>query len=247
MKPATGTMRPAFFAAAPRRTRRLAKRLMRSERGSVAIEFVIVVPIMLLILLGFTELYLYMRAVSLVEHTAFTLADSIGQMSNVIDDGSSQNNAANANSLTSIWAAAVTLASPNQLNGNGGVIVTAICDQAVNCGCQSVLNPTQDPGTATILWAAKPSWQPSGMKSTITSTNAIPTNWPFRYGDSAIAVEVFYNYTPFALTSAFWSKAPVATTIYERVYVRPRNGQALALTNPSATGSGSQCERKPVS
>ena len=68
--------------------RRAAAPLLRSDRGSVAIEFVIIVPLMLLVLLGFTEMYMYMRAVSIVEHTAFTLADSIGQMQSVIDDTS---------------------------------------------------------------------------------------------------------------------------------------------------------------
>jgi Flp pilus assembly protein TadG len=228
-----------FGAALGRRARSLSKRLARSERGSVTIEFVIVVPLILLILLGFTELYLYMRAVSLVEHTAFTLADSIGQMSNVVDDNTGTGN---ANSLGSIWAAATTLASPNQLAVNGGVVITSICDKNVNCACQSVLNPTQVAGTAAILWSAKPKWQPKGMASTITTTNVVPKNWPFRNGDSAIAVEIFYNYTPFSLTAPFWHTAPVATTIYERVFVRPRNGQVLPLTNPL----GSQCETAPT-
>jgi len=230
MKSANGTMRSAFKAALTRRARCVSTRLMRSERGSVTIEFVIVVPLMLLVLLGFTELYLYMRAVSLTEHTAFTLADSIGQMSNVINDSSGTGS---ANSLGSIYAAAIQLSSPNKLDANGGVIITSICDKTVNCSGQSVLNPSQDAGTAAVLWTASPKWQPQDMPSTITTTKVVPSNWPFRYGDSAIAVEVFYRYTPFSLTAPFWRNAPVATIIYERVYVRPRNGQALTLTKAS--------------
>jgi Flp pilus assembly protein TadG len=240
MKHANATKRTGFGAALGRRARSLAMRVLRSERGSVTIEFVIIVPLILLVLLGFTELYLYMRAVSLVEHTAFTLADSIGQMSNVIDDNTGTSS---ANSLGSVWAAAIQLATPNTLAANGGVVITSICDKTVNCACQSVLNPTQATGTATILWTAKPKWQPKGFTSTLTSAKPVPSNWPFRYGDSAIAVEIFYNYTPFSLTSPLWHGAPVSTTIYERVYVRPRNGQVLPLTNPT----GSQCETAPTS
>ncbi|SAK97115.1 TadE-like protein [Caballeronia calidae] len=234
MTPANATKRFALGRAVTR--------LMRSERGTVTIEFVIVVPLMLLVLLGFTELYLYMRAVSLVEHTAFTLADSVGQMSNVIDDGTKPTN---ANSLASIWAASIQLASPNQLAAHGGVIVTSICDKTSNCDCKLVNSSTlltQAPGTAAVLWSAKPSWQPKGMTSAITTANVVPANWPFRAGDSAVAIEVFYNYTPFSMTAPFWNAAPLATRIYERVYVRPRSGQVLPLTNPS----GSPCETTPA-
>ena len=68
----------------------------------MTIEFVVIVPLMLLTMLGFSEVYMYMRAVSLVEHTAFTLADSLGQMSAVINDPTTSS----SNSLGSIWNAA---------------------------------------------------------------------------------------------------------------------------------------------
>ncbi len=63
---------------------RLLGRVWRSQRGAAALEFVLIVPLMLLVLLGFTELYLYMRTLSNMERVAFTLADSIGQMQQVI-------------------------------------------------------------------------------------------------------------------------------------------------------------------
>jgi Flp pilus assembly protein TadG len=215
----------AAIAAVAHSARGAAKRLARSDRGSVTIEFVIVVPLMLLVLLGFTELYLYMRAVSLVEHTAFTLADSIGQMNNVVNDTS---DTSNANSLASIYAAATVLSSPNPIQTNGGVIITSICDKAVNCAGQTVSNPGQTKGTPQILWTAKPTTWSKSVTSSLPS-GVVPSNFPFWYGDSAVAVEVFYTYVPFAMSSFFWKAAPLSTTIYTRVYVRPRNGQALTL------------------
>lgn len=208
--------------AGPRRTRR--------QRGVVSLEVVLILPLMLLTLLGCFELYTYMRAVSLVEHTAFTLADSLGQMPQVINDQSTSN----ANNLGSIWQAATLIAQPLTLQANGGVVVTSVCDKATPpCGTGTV-NPTSlSPATPMVLWTAKASWTQSGMASLETAGNELPPAWPFRSGDSAIAVEVFYRFTPFAMTSAFWKGAPGSTLLYRRVYVRSRSGTALKLAAAS--------------
>jgi hypothetical protein len=181
---------------------------------------------MLLVLLGFTELYLYMRTVSIVEHTAFTLADSIGQMQQVIDD----NTTSNSNNLGSIWNAAAVLAMPNTLQAKGGVVVTSVCDQSTGC-TTPILPPSQTwgAGTAQIAWQRKAPWIASGMTSLVTKTSILPKTWPFRSGDSAVIVEVFYSYTPFSMTAPFWTNAPGKQTIYQRVYVRQRDGQPLLL------------------
>lgn len=201
--------------------------LLRSDRGVVAFEFVVIVPLMLLVMLGFSEIYLYMRTVSLVEHTAFTLADSLGQMQQVINDPSTSA----SNNLGSIWNAATLIASPAALKANGGVIVTSICDSA--SGCAAVTNPTMASGTPMQLWQQSAPWTLSGMKSRETTGNLLPATWPFRNGDSAIVVEVFYNYTPFSMTLPFWTKAPGMQTIYERVYVRPRVAAPFKLAAAS--------------
>ena len=212
--------------------RRAVRRLLRSDRGSVTIEFVVIVPLMLLTMLVFSEIYMYMRAVSLVEHTAFTLADSLGQMSSVVDDPTTSS----SNSLGSIWNAATLIAAPNSLQAKGGVYITSICDQTVGCTPSVAANPPSSPynptmaaGTPVQLWQRSAPWTLSGMKSQETNGNLLPATWPFRNGDSAIVVEVFYSYTPFSMTMPFWSNAPGTQTIYERIYVRPRTPTPLAL------------------
>jgi Flp pilus assembly protein TadG len=212
--------------------RRAVRRLLRSDRGSVTIEFVVIVPLMLLTMLGFSEVYMYMRAVSLVEHTAFTLADSLGQMSAVIDDPTTSS----SNSLGSIWNAAILIAAPNSLQAKGGVYITSICDQTVDCTAavaasppSAPFNPTMAAGTPVQLWQRSAPWTLPAMKSQETNGNLLPATWPFRNGDSAIVVEVFYSYTPFSMTMPFWSNAPGTQTIYERIYVRPRTPTPLAL------------------
>jgi hypothetical protein len=208
------------LAAEPPHTRKA-----RTQRGSVTIETLLIVPLMLMSLLGFFELYTYMRAVSLVEHTAFTLADSIGQMSEVINDSSTTN----ANNLGSIWNAAALIAQPNALEANGGVIITSVCDMPTTQCVTPLPAPSMAAGTPVIWWTEKAPWTQSGMTSLETASSVLPPTWPFRTGDSAIVVEVFYRFTPFAMTSAFWNAAPGSTLLYRRVYVRQRYGQVLPL------------------
>lgn len=180
---------------------------------------------MVLVLLGFSEMYMYMRTVSAIEHTAFTLADSIGQMPQVFND----NTTSNADNLGSIWNAATLLAVPNNLPAGGGVIITSICDRTTTpCGSAAPTPQSMALGTPEIYWQAKAPWTASGMTTRVTSSSILPSTWPFRNGDSAIVVEIFLTFNPFTFKE-FWPGAPGTQTIYQRIYVRPRFTQALAL------------------
>jgi Flp pilus assembly protein TadG len=203
------------------------RRLLRSDRGSVSIEFVIIVPMMLLVLLGFTEIYMYIRAVSAVDRTAFTLANTIGQMTSVIADNS---DTTDANSYGSLWQDAALLAAPYQLKADGMVYVTFVCDPDSTKKCKD-MDTSMTTVTPKIQWTASPpSWtnsKASSMASRVSSTAPLPTAWPFRTGDSAIIVEVFLSYNPFLMTSKLMSGLPGQQTVYRRVYVRPRAPRAF--------------------
>ena len=103
--------------------------LLRSDRGSVSVELVIIVPLMVLLMLGFSEIYMYMRTVSALEHTAFMLADSLGQTPQLINT----NATTDSNDLGSIWNAATLLSAPDSLNQGGGVIITSVCELMSSC------------------------------------------------------------------------------------------------------------------
>jgi Flp pilus assembly protein TadG len=223
-------------------TARKAGLARRRSRGVAALEVVIIVPVMMFMLFGFTEVYLYLRAVSMVEHAAFALANSLGQMPNVTD----QSGATNANSLGSLWADANLLASPDTLTANGNVIVTSICDKSSsenNCGWNVVGTPSLTNGKPTICWQAEAN-STSTMRSQVTTSNVLPSTWPFYQGDAALIVEVFYRYNPFPLLSGFWPGAPGSTVLYRRVYARQRvmNWTSMSLMNTTGTavtaGSG---------
>ncbi|WP_223958207.1 TadE/TadG family type IV pilus assembly protein [Paraburkholderia sabiae] len=193
-------------------------RMIASDDGVVAVETAVLLPVFLLITIGFSEMYMYIRAVSIVERTAFTVADTLGQKSNVIDT----NSASSADNLGAYWNAASLIAKPLAIGDFGEVVITSICDKTSNCP-----NPT---GTAGSTGTPSAMWQryspvngtnPSALSSRLPAS-LVPANWPFRKGDSALAVEVFYSFNPFSMSSAIWAGAPGAVTIYEVVYVRPR-------------------------
>jgi Flp pilus assembly protein TadG len=209
------------------RLRARLRRLLRSQRGAVTIELVIIVPLMVLLLLGFSEMYLYMRAVSTVEHTAFMLTDSIGQMTEIIDDDSTSN----SNNLGSLWNAATFLAAPTPLQASGGVIVTSVCDGPPNCVVSPISAPSMAPGAPGILWQQQAPWTASGMTSRVTTNSILPSTYPFRTGDSVVVVEIFCNFNPFSLLAGLWPGAPGTQTIYRRVYGRPRAGTPLPLVS----------------
>jgi hypothetical protein len=210
---------PEFLAAL--------RKLLRSDRGSVAVELVIVIPIMVLLMVGFSEIYLYMRTVSALEHTAFTLADSLGQTTRLINT----NATTDSNDLGSIWNAAALLSAPNSLNQGGGVIITSVCETTSSCVWPAMPPPTMVAGVPQIWWQASAPWNGSGMTTRVTPANILPATWPFRNGDSVIVVEVFYTFNPFAMTAGLWPGAPGTQTLYERIYVRPRTLQPLTLVS----------------
>jgi len=202
-------------------------RLLFTDRGSAAIELAIIIPMMVLLMLGTIELYLYVRAVSEVEHTAFTIADILGQSTQVIDD----NTTSNAANLGTIWNDAVLLAAPLNLQSSGSVIVTVICDATTApCGKVAATAYSMVAGTPQTYWQRAAPWNNTKVLTTNeTMGNLLPSSWPFRNGDSAIVVEVAYTYNPFPMTQSLWPHTPGTTTIYKRVYVRPRSGSPLAL------------------
>jgi Flp pilus assembly protein TadG len=198
------------------------KSMLRSERGSVSVELVLIVPLMMFLLLGFSAMYMYMRTQSTIEHAAFTVADSLGQMTQI----SSSTSATTPNSLGYLWNAASVVAQPYTLQSKGGIIITSVCDKP-SSACVSNTPPTMDNGTPRILWQAKAPWTLSNLQSQISATAPLPASWPFRNSDSALIVEVYYVYDAFALVRGIWPGAPGVQTLYQRIYVRPRSGHPL--------------------
>jgi Flp pilus assembly protein TadG len=212
-----------------RRALTRARHGLRRDDGVAGIEVAMILPVILVCFLGFTEIYLYIRAAAAVERTAFTLADTLGQKSSVIDIDTT----ASADNIGAYWNAGDLIAEPLDMDHVGEIIITSVCDtNSNNCTTPSAIGTPGVAGAPSILWqrtspangTQNPNL-PSELGSGIT-----PSGWPFHSGDSMLAVEVFYTFNPFTMTSNFWPGAPGTQVIHEVAYTRPRWNKPVVLT-----------------
>jgi Flp pilus assembly protein TadG len=204
------------------RPRRLAH-LPRDRRGVAALELALALPVLLLILTGFYETYIYIRSVATMERTAFTLADLIARR-NLVCDASSTSD---PNSLaTYLTTAAPLISQPLDLDDNGEVIVSAVVYSATL--------------GAEVSWQKTGAHTLAGVSSLVGSTGGKATLAggiaPDTGGDTVIVAEVYYSYDWFPLLRAVWSGAPEQTTLRRVAYYRARLS-SLATLYTAATNS----------
>lgn len=176
-------------------------RLSRASRGVATLEFVILLPIYLMLVFGMLEVYQYFRTVGVIDRTTFSLGSLVAQKAVLIDNSS----ASDANNIGIFWAIAPQLATPLDLQGNGTVIITDI----------------KDAGNATpvVAWQRSSPW---GNDASQLGKTPLPSGFPFYAGDNTIVVEVYYRFTPFHALRTFWPDAPGTVNLYRRAYFRPR-------------------------
>lgn len=208
--------------------------LIHCRRGVAAIEAALVIPFMFLILFGFYEGYSYVRAVALVERAVYSVADMTSRQRSALIDCSQATNALN---LEVYMVAANKIMSPLALDkGDGEVIISAIDAPS---------------GKAVVRWQRRSTFETEGAKSvvgsqgkyaTLPDTNLTPTS---DAGDTLIVAEVFFNYTPFAVTKRLIPTSgailPVKVTISRQAYFHARTAALNALADP--TGG---CTRLPT-
>lgn len=191
------------------------RRLITDHRASTAVEFALLIPLLILLLVGSYQLYAYMRATSLTERTAITLADLISRRSSEAVDCSLTTD---GSYLGTYFDAATRMIEPLTIDGNGMVILSAVHN--VN-------------GSAVVAWQRKSTYQIDGASSSVGSQGgsaSLPGGISvLTGGDTVIVAEVFYDYVPFAGLSEFNSMLPKETIISRASYFRARYGTVDSL------------------
>jgi Flp pilus assembly protein TadG len=198
--------------------------LFRDRRGVVTLELALIMPIMVLMLLGFYESYMYVRSVAMVERAAATIANVMGRQSQQLRDCANSSDALN---LGTYVDAAVRLIYPMPLDTKGEVLLSAV--SSVN-------------GTPTVRWQRRSNFELSGVKSavgknggTATLPAALQTVVAADTNITVMVVEVNYRFTPFA-TFANWANNPGEVTISRAAYFRTRILDHNTLISATSAG-----------
>jgi len=195
----------------------MASKLWRSRRGAVALEVALLFPIAVVVLVGFAELYFYVRAATIIERVTFTTADTVAKRMSLVDCRQ-QNSSSYLG--THLLAAELT-AQPLALASQGQVIISGVTN--VN-------------GKPKVAWQRRSTYG-LGAKSALGAQGAVPT-LPGKltvsakagnHADTLIVAEVFYRFQPFAGIRNLLPNLPAEVTIKRTAYSRARLGSLATL------------------
>lgn len=190
------------------------RRLWSCDDGIAGIEAALIIPLMVFIIVGTMELYHYFRAAAVLDRAAFTLADGVAMQRELFDGGPCDK----SDHICTYGAVAQDLLTPLDFSRNGWVIITAF----------AATEPASGSNPPPVTWKHAFEWQRiyaggdttgSQPGSMLDSTEGFP---PANEDDTLIVVEVFYDFVPFALTSAFWETLGGPRRMYSRAFFRPR-------------------------
>lgn len=198
--------------------RRLLRSLLRHNRGSAAIEFALVAPIMGIIMIGMYQGAQLERADMMLSNAAAAIADLVAQQVNGVTGGTS-------GSLGNFCYAArkmMTVFPTTGTSGNAGAFSVAIVS-VTNYTSGGVTVDWESDGSCTVTATALG----AAAKTIVTSpTNLIPTAGS-PYGDSVILVHATYIYS-----SVIQYILPGLFTMTQDAFARPRGDAPISCTSP---------------
>lgn len=189
----------------PRR-RRLLRRFRRDRRGVAALEFALILPILVLLALGCFEVPRYVMLWQRMERTASGVSDLVAQA----DEPLTQDQ------MTDIFSSAKLLMQPYDVIANGSIVVT------------SINNPTG--GVTNVSWRVAcgtgdnngkmgaVSAQPPAAQTAPPSANFPTSLLPIAKDNEVLVTEVYFTFTP-----VFRNFIYSGSTLYANAFTRPRN------------------------
>jgi Flp pilus assembly protein TadG len=173
-------------------------KFLKDERGVTAIEFALVLPVVLLILLGCFEVPRFVLICQRIARTSSGVADLVAQADEPIT----------ANQMNDIFTAAKIMMQPYDIVANGRIYVSSINNPSGN----GVTLTWQKNNGGTVSTASKLGLAGSNPSSKIPATLVPGSN------EEVLASEVYFNYTP-VFSNLIYS----GSQLYLIAYTRPRN------------------------
>lgn len=186
-----------------RRRGGLFRRLLKAQRGAAVAEFAIAVPILMLIMLGGTEIARFVLLHQKLARAAVTMADLVSQ-AETISEGE----------LSQLFAAVDPVMQPFGMGARGTVIVSSVTASGGN--------------PARISWQRIGGGGLAGVGSELGTEGAtanLPPGFVVRDGETTLVAEAYYNFSPL-----FTAGLVDAGTLYHRAMFRPRFGSLAAVT-----------------
>ena len=183
------------------------KRLARDASGVAAVEFALVLPVLMLLYLGSVEVARYVLINHKVEKATSTVADVVSQAESM-----------QTADLQVLLGAIQDFMVPYTFGANGRVIVTSVSQDA-------------DPVTnaARVRWQYCGGGTLTGVASQVGSVGgnaALPTGLSLRQGEDILIAEIYYRFAPLV-----GSQIIPPTTLHKIAYFRPRLGALSTYTS----------------
>jgi Flp pilus assembly protein TadG len=196
----------------------LQKRTLSSQKGVQAIEFALILPVLIILLFGVFEFGRYIIALQKANKLAHTVSNLAAQQTHI-----------NCGNLQEIFSDRVTANILNPFDfkmGNGdGIMISAVNNTGGN---QRIVFQarvgTQGPDVPVI-----------GAQGGAANFAALPGGYTLQQDEGVIVVEVTYRYDPILLPAGFIESitGPVVTWHYG--LWRPRGGAQVRLDPPTLT------------
>lgn len=172
-------------------------RFWADSRGAIAVEFAIVAPILVTMMVGTFEVTRYVLLHQKLDRMAVAAGDLVAQGETIT-----------VAQLADIFAATGLIAEPFTIGSNGVVLIS------------SAFRPTGS-GTTTVAWqrAGTGTLTASSALGAQGAPATLPTGFVVKEGESAIVSEVFYDFRPLLAPDLV-----PASRLYHRAIFRPRRG-----------------------
>jgi Flp pilus assembly protein TadG len=179
--------------------------LALSRRGLASVEFALVAPFILMLMLAGADLTIFMRTKLRIDETATQVALDVTQYNNLYDSD-----------FTGLYNAAQTVAGTTPVTG---VLGTTIITGMINSS-----------GKQTIAWQRRSASATfNSLFGAAGATPVLPASYVLPSGGVLIGVEVFTTASPWVLSAGLMGASPTSSL---RAYVlfQPRLG-SLATVN----------------
>lgn len=181
--------------------------LARDERGVSAVEFALILPLLVLFSVGTIDVSRLILLTQKLQSAAFTLADLTAR----IDAGKS-------GTLGNVFLAIDQVVKPFDFEGQGNSIVTSIASPAAD-------------DTPTVAWQCTGPGD-YAARSAIgepTHSASLPAGLDIGKGETIVAAEVYFDFRPL-----FGIGVLPAQVIRRVAYFKPRLGELASLACPDA-------------